>query len=77
MPNLSGRVAYLFQCCNSKVKQVYNWLQNQDLIWKINQCKKRIYAQHLAAAAAELICVGIYLAKSSSSVAVTLYNSCD
>lgn len=77
MLNFTHSVAYLFQCCNSKVKQVSNWLQNQGLKWRINQCMKWIYAEHLAAAAAELICGGIYPAESSSGVAVTLYNSCN
>lgn len=57
-----------------------NWLQNEGRKWKINQCKKWIYAQHLAAAAAaaaELICVGSYPVGSSSGVATTLHDSCN
>lgn len=71
------RAAYLFQCCNSKVKQVSNWWRNHGLKQKINQRKKWIYAQHLAAAAAGLIYVGIYLVETSSAVAVMLYKSCN
>lgn len=76
-PSFTCRAAYLFQCCNSKVNQGSNWWQNHGLKQKINQCKKWIYAQHLAPTAAGLIYVGIYLVETSSGVAVTFYNSCN
>lgn len=36
MLNFTRRVAYFNGV--TKVKQVFNWLQNQGLKWKINQC---------------------------------------